>query len=247
MQRTYSPWAGKPWLAQRLALSLAAATAGAAALGLPAGSAAISLFSSRPLDSSRFAVLAKPVGVGDWTLLVLEQIQPQPRCWQQRPDGLIDPALNRFDFTGICSRYLDSNGYSLRIGDEDLASRYRLRLEQHGGSLALLAMSPNESGQLLVGRGLVPQRDRDGFVQIQLEPGWQLERRVYGQQTLSHIYFSNGRPLAQLLEPGNQAGGGLARTPSLNPLQPLQPPRRALTPPLQPQGPIALQVIPFRP
>ena len=47
-------------------------------------------------------------------------------------DGLVDPALNRFDFTGICSRYIDSNGYSLRVGEEDLASRYRLRLEQQG-------------------------------------------------------------------------------------------------------------------
>ena len=248
MQRTYSPWSGRPWMRQglsrRLGLGLVAATAGATALSLPTGSSAISLFGSRPLDGSRFAVLAKPVAAGDWTLLVLEQIQPQPRCWQQRPDGLIDPALNRFDFTGICSRYLDSNGYSLRIGDEDLASRYRLRLEQRGSNLALLAMSPNASGQLLVGRGLVPQRDRDGFVQIQLEPGWQLQRRVYGQQTLSHIYFANNTPLAQLLGPGGNAGGNVARAASP---QPLQPSIRMIPSPLQPQGPIALQVIPFRP
>ena len=221
---------------------LALAGAGLALLTPWAGAA--NLFDSRPLDTSRFAVLARPVGPSDWNLLVLEQIQAQPLCWEQRPDGLIDPALNRFDFTGICSRYLDSNGYSLRIGDEDLASRYRLRLEQRGGSLALLAMSPNESGQLLVGRGPVPQRDRDGFVQIQLEPGWQLQRRVYGQQTLSHIYFANNTPLAQLLEPGKQAGGGIARGASP---QPLQPPSRMFPSPLQPQGPIALQVIPFRP
>ena len=244
MQRTYSRWL-KPHWPSLAGLGLVAAVS-SAVLGLPPSRASISPFGSQPLDGSRFAVLAKPVGSSDWTLLVLEQIQPSPRCWEQRPDGLIDPALNRFDFTGICSRYLDSNGYSLRIGDEDLASRYRLRLAQRGSSLALLAMSPNDSTELLVGRGSVPLRDRDGFVQIQLQPGWQLQRRVYGVQTLSHVYFANATPLAQLLEAAGS--GGIANAP-----QPLAPPLKQRSP-LQPitssnqaRGPIALQVIPFRP
>ena len=106
-----------------------------AALGLAAISPlaqAANVFTSQPLDASRFAVLARPVGSNSWSLLVLEQIRPQPLCWEQRPDGLTEPALNRFNFTGICNRYLDSNGYSLRIGDQDLASRYRLQLRQSG-------------------------------------------------------------------------------------------------------------------
>ena len=239
MQRPYSPWLGR---------GFALAVAGASGAGLMGRAAAMALFDSRPLDSSRFAVLAKPVGSSDWTLLVLEQIQPQPRCWQTRPDGLVDPALNRFDFTGICSRYLDSNGYSLRIGADDMGSRYRLRLEQRGASLALLAMTPNEPNQLLVGRGTVPQRDRDGFVQIQLEPGWQLERRLYGEQTLSHVYFANATPLAQLLS-GPSTGTtatGLSPTaprrnpPALNAAGPMAPLRSNA-------GPIALQVVPYRP
>ena len=245
MQRTYSRWS-MPRRRSLLGLGLAGAAAGAATLNLTPGQAAGSPFGSRPLDGNRFAVLAKPVGNSDWTLLVLEQIQPAPRCWEPRADGLIDPALNRFDFTGICSRYLDSNGYSLRVGDEDLASRYRLRLAQRGNSLALLAMTPSDPTELLVGRGSVPLRDRDGFVSIQLEPGWQLERRVYGLQTLSHVYFANATPLAQLL--GAAGSGDMASAP-----QPLRPPLRAISP-LQPlanpnpdRGPIALQVIPFRP
>ena len=243
MQRTYSRWstAGSRRL---LGLAMAGTLSGVATLNLAPGNAASSPFGSRPLDGTRFAVLAKPVGTSDWTLLVLEQIQVAPRCWEARADGLIDPALNRFDFTGICSRYLDSNGYSLRIGDEDLASRYRLRLAQRGTSLALLAMTPSDPTELLVGRGNVPLRDRDGFVQIQLEPGWQLQRRVYGQQTLSHVYFAHATPLAQLLgaagrrEPMTVPGPQppLARVP----LQPLGNPNQA-------RGPIALQVIPFSP
>ena len=222
MQRTYLPL---------LALS--------AAIAAPAWAA--SVFTSQPLDQARFAVLAQPVGKSDWKLLVLEQIKPEPLCWEKRSDGLIDPALNRFDFSGICSRYLDSNGYSLRVGDEDLASRYRLRLEQQGNKVSLLAMTPSQPTELLVGRGTVSQRDREGFVAIELEPGWSLERRAYGSQTLSHVYFANGTPLSQLIAKASRgsAGSAPAAPATVGKLKPL--------PPQPGSGPIALQVIPFKP
>jgi hypothetical protein len=238
MQRTYR---GR---LQRASAGFSAAAA--TLLSLPAGADASGLFNAQPLDQGRFAVLAKPVGQGDWTLLVLEQITTAPRCWEQRADGLIDPALNRFDFTGICSRYLDSNGYSLRIGDQDLASRYRLRLEQRGSGLSLLAMTPSNPTQLLVGRGAVPQRDRDGFVLIQLEPGWQLQRRAYGQQTLSHVYFANATPLPQLLSAAGAGTGAPGLSSGLSTVPAPRPPRpTAGTGPAR--GPIALQVVPFNP
>jgi hypothetical protein len=231
MQRTYRPWLG---------LALAA---GASLLPLAASGQTAGLFSSRPLDASRFAVLGKPVGRSDWTLLVLEQVQPAPRCWEQRADGLIDPALNRFDFSGICSRYIDSNGYSLRIGQRDLASTYRLRLQQRGTTLELLAMTPSDPATLLVGLGRVDQRDRDGFVMIQLQPGWQLQRRVFGEQTLSHVYFAHATPLSQLL-----AANGATPTRSIAQLLPSSPsnPLSPSRPAAMAQGPVALQVIPFR-
>jgi hypothetical protein len=225
MQRTYLPL---------LALS--------AAIAAPAWAA--SVFTSQPLDQSRFAVLAQPVGKSDWKLLVLEQIKPEPLCWEKRNDGLIDPALTRFDFSGICSRYIDSNGYSLRVGDEDLASRYRLRLEQQGNTVTLLAMTPSQPTELLVGRGTLSQRDREAFVAIELEPGWSLERRAYGSQTLSHVYFANGTSLSQLIAKASRGSSG-ASTPAaaapanVSKLKPL--------PPQPGSGPIALQVIPFKP
>ena len=223
MQRTYLPL---------LALS--------AAIAAPAWAA--SVFTSQPLDQSRFAVLAQPGGKSDWKLLVLEQIKPEPLCWEKRSDGLIDPALNRFDFSGICSRYIDSNGYSLRVGDEDLASRYRLRLEQQGNAVTLLAMTPSQPTELLVGRGTLSQRDREAFVAIELEPGWSLERRAYGSQTLSHVYFANGTSLSQLIAKASRGSSG-ASTPAaaanVSQLKPL--------PPQPGSGPIALQVIPFKP
>ena len=69
-------------------------------------------------------MLAQAIGRAQWKLLVLEQIKAQPRCWRARQDGLVEPSLNRFNFSGICKRYLDSNGYSLRSGGQDLGTRF---------------------------------------------------------------------------------------------------------------------------
>ena len=206
MQRTYLPL---------LALS--------AAIAAPAWAA--SVFSSQPLDQARFAVLAQPVGKSDWKLLVLEQIKPEPLCWEKRSDGLIDPALNRFDFSGICSRY-------------------RLRLEQQGNKVSLLAMTPSQPTELLVGRGTMSQRDREAFVAIELEPDWSLERRAYGSQTLSHVYFANGTPLSQLIAKASRNAADRAPANAAAAMKPLKP-----LPPQTPtgSGPIALQVIPFKP
>ena len=259
MQRTYLALTG-------LALGgLGLATAISSPLVQAAG-----LFESRPVDAERFAVLAKPVGDSDWNLLVLEQVQPQPLCWQNRSDGLVDPALNRFDFTGICSRYLDSNGYSLRVAEQDLASRYRLRVQQLGNQLQLQAFSPDDPTVLVVGRASLPRRDRDGFVALRLEEGWQLQRRAYGGQTLSHLYFSNGNPLGELLaraggSPSSASKASLrasrllaspldppaARNPELRPLAAGSPGLQQANNRIDPgQAPlpgrtIALQVIPF--
>jgi hypothetical protein len=175
---------------------------------------AAALFQSTDVDATRFAVLARPVGENDWTLLVLEQLAASPACWQGRADGLVDPALNRFDYTGICNRYLDSNGYSLRVADEDLGTSYRLRVQQVGNRLELQATSPQSSSIVVVGRAEVPRRDRDGFVAIQLEPGWELRRRSYAERALSHLYFATQAPLDQLIARGPRADFAERRGPA---------------------------------
>jgi|APCry1669189000_1035189.scaffolds.fasta_scaffold00504_13 hypothetical protein len=256
MQRTYLALTG-----------LALAGAGLAAVAAAPLVRAAGLFESRPLDASRFAVLAKPVGDTDWNLLVLEQVQARPLCWENRNDGLVDPALNRFDFTGICSRYLDSNGYSLRVAEQDLASRYRLRVQQLGNQLQLQAFSPEDPTVLVVGRAELPRRDRDGFVALRLVEGWRLQRRAYGGQTLNHIYFSNGTGLGELQARAGGSPNGSnnkaplrasrlmaasselqGRGPALRPLPPSDPgiaqPTEAQAI-AQPGRTIALQVIPF--
>ncbi|WP_411871418.1 DUF3747 domain-containing protein [Vulcanococcus limneticus] len=247
MQRTYLPWLGLSALAAGTALTLQDRGVAAA------------LFDSRAIDSARFAVLARPVGRSDWNLLVLEQIAATPRCWEPRADGLIDPALNRFDYTGICSRYLDSNGYSLRVGQQDLGTTYRLRLSQQGSTLQLLAMTPENPTELLVGRGTVNLRDRDGFVGLTLEPGWELQRRVYGRQTLNHVYFANATPLGQLIAASSGSDGsngdgrpgdgrfGASRRAGLGPATaPGLPGAGDFSDRALASGPVPLQVIPFR-
>ena len=245
------------YLARILPLVLGAAALASGFTPPPQQARAQGVFGSQPLDGRRFAILARPVAREDWTLLVLEQVQPFPRCWEDRADGLVDPSLNRFDFSGICSRYLDSNGYSLRIGDLDLDSRYRLRLRQRQQQIELRAFTPQRTTELVVARGSVPLRDRDGFVALTLEPGWQLQRRTYGSQTLSHVYFANPQPLEALLAassgPGDraEAGPSLAMPPSLRPPgPPLAEATNGSTGGStggSSGGPIALQVIPFRP
>lgn len=214
MQRSYLPWAG---------LALLSA-------GLVGSQAAAGVFQSQPLEQERLAVLGQPVGSQGWKLLVLEQLKPAPKCWEERRDGLIDPALNRFNFSGICSRYLDSNGYSLRVGDDDVSPRYRLRLESQGNTLVLLAMSGSHPTELVVGRGAIPLRDRSGFVALKLEPGWQLERRMYGERSLSHVYFANPQPLDGLIAQAERRQERPAPT---------------YTNTSPGNGPIALQVIPY--
>lgn len=213
----------------------------------PWGRAAI-LFEARPVQAERFAVLARPVGRDDWTLLVLEQLRPAPLCWQTRSDGLVDPSLNRFDFTGICGRFIDSNGYSLRFADgearRDGSEGLRLRVEAVGAELQLQAASPDLSGVLVVGRAPLPARVRDAFVALRLEPGWELRRRSYGSQVLNHLYFSHPTPARRLLDLASAPAGGWQRqgawqgqpgapARSLPPLPPPPPPPTAT---LGPEG-----------
>jgi hypothetical protein len=51
----------------------------------------------------------------------------------------VDPLLSSFDFTGVCNRYIDGNGYSLRLGGDDLGTRYRLTVVKTGSDIELLA------------------------------------------------------------------------------------------------------------
>ena len=223
------------------------------AAGLSQESKARALFDSAAVPQERFAVLAQPIGRTQWKLLVLEQIKAQPRCWRARQDGLVEPSLNRFNFSGICKRYLDSNGYSLRSGGQDLGTRFRFRLKRSGTSLKLEALDPQQRAPLLVGQARISKRDPNGFVALRLEPGWALERRVYQGRPLNHLYFAHQEPVNRLLAIASSRGhrSGFSRLGT--PMAPLTPPpllaapaSRRRTTRLASTAPIRLQVIPYR-
>ena len=254
MRRTYPQVAG---------MAATGVTAiGVLALLWPNALAARALFESKPVPQERFAVLAQPVGQSGWKLLVLEQIKRKPLCWRPRADGLVEPTLNSFNFAGICSRYLDSNGYSLRSGGSDLGRRFRLRVMQRGSTLQLQAFNPDQKAPIVVGRAPIPRRQRNGFVRLKLNDDWQLERRAYQGRTLSHLYFANPDPIQLLMARAiRQARGssmaklGPSRAPSMPPPIPPSPKtsrgsslasRLSSVQRVASAGPIPLQVIPYK-
>lgn len=150
-----------------------------------------SLFATAEVDPQRFVLVAAPIGKGERAQLnIYEQIKDTQACYavgEGRP-AVVDPLLATFDFTGICGRYLDANGYSVRIGGSDLAPVYRLSVVRVNDDNLLLAV-PTRSGvgpEMVVARTQGPGTD---YLRLVLEPGWQLMRRAYNGRNLGHLYF----------------------------------------------------------
>ena len=110
-----------------------------------------------------------------------------------------------------------------------------------------------------MGQAAIPaRRDPNGFVALQLEPGWALERRVYQGRQLNHLYFAHHDPVNRLLALASSRGqrSGFQRLGA--PMAPIAPPplptaratRQRATPRqttrLAGNDPIRLQVIPYR-
>lgn len=172
---------------------LATAGLSLAPVAIPAAQAASSLFSEQSVNASQFVVMAAPRNDVDYNLVVLEQKSSSRDCWTES-NGIINPLLLNFDFSGICGRATDSNGYSVRMAGEDLGLQYSLRLVDRGNYVALLA-APNRRNQSTLEIGRTQSSDKD-FLAVELNPGWNLSRRVYDGKALGHIYFSNETSLA---------------------------------------------------
>ncbi len=172
---------------------LATAGLSLATPAIQSAQAASSLFSEQSVNSSNFVVMAAPRNEVDYNLVVLEQKSSSRDCWSES-NGIINPLLLNFDFSGICGRATDSNGYSIRMAGEDLGLQYSLRLVDQGDYVALLA-SPNRRNQAVLEIGRTQTADQD-FLAVELNPGWNLSRRVYDGKALGHIYFSNEMSLA---------------------------------------------------
>jgi hypothetical protein len=112
---------------------------------------------------------------------------------------MVDPLLLNYDFTGICRRSTDSNGYSVRLDGEDYGLEYLLRIVPRGNELVLVATSrTGKAPELIIGS---TQGLQAGFMKIILKPGWQFTKRTFNNKVLGHFYFSGKQ--ADVLNPSN--------------------------------------------
>jgi len=200
---------GDQWLTgRRLRLGHAASAAlGIASALVPAALAPAAqaqggaLFRAVEVDPQRFVLVAAPIGSGGTRaqLNIYEQVNPRRPCFAvgQGKPAIVDPLLATFDFTGICSRYIDANGYSLRVGANDLATVYRVMVSRTPADTLLLAIptKPGAGPEMVVARS---QGAGSGFLKLELEPGWRLMRRSFGGRNLGHLYiFNESWPTAQ--------------------------------------------------
>jgi N-acetylmuramoyl-L-alanine amidase len=150
-------------------------------------------FGEIEIDQSEYVAVAAPYGDGLHQLLIIGQMTDEKPCWSESGSNpvIVDPLLVKFDFTGICDRKTDANGYSIRIDGEDQAQNYSLRIRQRGGDLVLVGSPPpNSQGQEIeIGRA---NGVTNSFAKIQLDPDWRFTKRTFEKKTLGHIYLTKG-------------------------------------------------------
>ena len=177
--------------------TVAAAGLALAATSAPVALAQGSLFTAVPVELSNFVLVSAPIGQGERSQLnIYEQRTTKRPCFAVAAGSpaMVDPLLSTFDFSGVCNRYIDGNGYSLRIGSDDLGTSYRLSVVKSRCDLQLLATPTKNLSEptMLVARA---GGAASGFVQLKLEPGWTLKRRAYGKKSLGHLYIYRDIPI----------------------------------------------------
>lgn len=195
-------------------------------------------FDQQEVNQNRFIAIASPIGQTRHQLLILEQISNHQTCWQENSGSptTVEPLLLDFDFTGICGRSTDSNGYSVRAGGQDLGLQFTLRVVRRDNDLVLVAASDRDRSlpQLEIGR---TNGVTNGFIKINLNPGWRLARRTFQGQPLGHIYLTHDQNLSTLIAQTP------SRSPSPTPL-PSRPPAPSPIPsPSRPSEPLQQEYI----
>jgi N-acetylmuramoyl-L-alanine amidase len=178
----------------------AALSAGFVSVSLPLGSALAVTFGQKEVDQTKFIAIAKPVGQDAHQLIVLEQVTDKKQCWSESGSQpvIVDPLLLKFDFTGICGRSTDANGYSIRMDGQDLGGKYTLRIRYRNNDMVLVG-SPDDSKdpEIVIGHANGIVKD---FAKIQLDPGWYFSKRTFTTpktdktpetvKVLGHVYLT---------------------------------------------------------
>ena len=182
-------------------------------------------FGEQAVAQDDFVAVAAPIGsTGRHQLLVIEQQSNRRDCWSEN-GSIVNPLLANFDFTGICGRYTDSNGYSIRTAGQDLGVQYNLRTVRQGSDLVLQGV-PFLPNRPTIELGRAPYTN--DFVRIDLNDGWEFSKRTYQGRALGHVYLSNAETLTALTQNSNTS----ASRPS-TPTPPRQPQEKQPSQPSQ--------------
>ncbi|MEL7329719.1 MAG: DUF3747 domain-containing protein, partial [Cyanobacteria bacterium J06559_1] len=186
-----------------------------------------SLFGMNETSQDPYILVAQPTsrlgGRQRYGLMIIEQKREEPLCYSTTGSSptQVDILLLNFDFSGICGKSTDTNGYLIRAAGEDLA--FDPVIENEDGVLVLYA-SPRRSAPEGAERFVIGQTDgiaANGFTQIFMKPGWRLTRQTYNDSVTGRTYIANDLTLAALsgqdvaIEPGggDQSGGGVVTPP----------------------------------
>ncbi|XTZ19942.1 MAG: DUF3747 domain-containing protein, partial [cyanobacterium endosymbiont of Rhopalodia fuxianensis] len=150
-----------------------------------------STFEQQEVNQDDLVAIARPYGNNKYDLLIIHQIPGQQKCWSESGTNpiLVNPLLLNFDFTGSCERSTDSNGYSIRIDEQDYGLDYLLRIIEYDGELVLLGTHRDDPSQseIIIGRS---NGIANGFMRLELDPGWRFTKRTYNGKVLGHVYLT---------------------------------------------------------
>lgn len=202
-----------------LRLAIAAATAATLTIFGATTRVDAQSFDNIEVTQEDFVLLAAPGGglLGRPQFMIIEQRSDARQCWSESGTEpvQIEPLLLNFDFSGICGRSTDSNGYSIRAGDGDAGSRFNLEIQEEDGEYILIGKPSRfpsnpyrESPPLNLGRTF--GQAENGFTKVFLNPGWRLTRRTLEGRQLGHLYLTHDATLATLVE---QSGGPVVTNP----------------------------------
>ena len=100
-----------------LRLAIAAATAATLTIFGATTRVNAQAFESIEVTQEDFVLVAAPGGglLGRPQLMIIEQRTDERQCWSESGSEpvQVEPLLLNFDFSGICGRSTDSNGYSM--------------------------------------------------------------------------------------------------------------------------------------
>ena len=125
-----------------LRLAMAAATAATLTFFGATTRVDAQAFGNDEVIQENFVLVAAPGGglLGRPQFMIIEQKSNAQQCWSESGSNpvQIEPLLLNFDFSGICGRATDSNGYSIRAGDGDAGSRFNLEIKEEDGEYILI-------------------------------------------------------------------------------------------------------------